>query len=133
MRHIDMTVHTVAQSPSGPLPGGLPSQVVDVAKYWCTLAGGTAPRWGQFKMTALGEAMSHVTVLHKLEDGRFAFEFCGAAVAALLGQDLAGETLTTSDGTRAEIDWAGRVKPVLTDGECHLQSGVADPQYTLPI
>lgn len=141
MKHVDIKVEKVAMAAPSPVPGGLPNPVINVAKYWCSKANGSAhgssgcntPRWGEFKMGDLGDAMAHVTILHKMEDGRFAFEFCGSAVAAIFGQDLTGETVTAFDGTMAEIDWAERVRPVLRDGECHLQKGVADPQYTSPI
>ena len=138
MRPLDMDLDAVTNAKPNARVGGLPAPLIDVAKYWQTLATAHAenrqtPRWGEFKMTALGEAAPHVTVLHKMEDGRFAFEFCGSAVSALFGQDLTGETVTFQDGTRAEVNWAARVAPVMTDGRCHLQEGVADPQYTSPI
>lgn len=142
MNHLDMDIDEVTNAKPDASVGGLPAPVIGLAKYWKTLATahadspdahGPAPRWGEFKMTALGEAAPHVTVLHKMEDGRFAFEFCGSAVSALFGQDLTGETVTIQDGTRAEINWAARVTPVMTDGTFHLQEGVADPQYTSPI
>lgn len=147
MHHLDMDLDAVTKAKPGASVGGLPAPLIGLAKYWQTLATSDcssgdasagkapmqAPRWGAFKMSALGESAPHVTVLHKMEDGRFAFEFCGSAVSALFGQDLTGETVTISDGTRAEINWAERVKPVMSDGGCHLQEGVADPQYTSPI
>lgn len=138
MQHLDIDLDTVTKAKPGASVGGLPAPVIDLAKYWQKLAISHSnqrqtPRWGEFKMSALGDAAPHVTILHKMEDGRFAFEFCGSAVSALFGQDLTGETVTISDGTRAEINWAERVKPVINDGGCHLQEGVADPQYTSPI
>lgn len=138
MHHLDMDLDAVTKAKPGASVGGLPAPVIGLAKYWQKLAESRAdqmqtPRWGEFKMSALGESAPHVTVLHKMEDGRFAFEFCGSAVSALFGQDLTGETVTISDGTRAEINWAERVGPVMNDGGCHLQEGVADPQYTSPI
>ena len=132
MQDVKMTVETIANTLPGKGPGGLPSPVVGLAKYWCKISGGKAPRWSDFKMTALGESMPHVTVLHKMEDGGFAFEFCGSAVAAMFGHDLTGEIIIAVDGTQAEIDWTERVRPVLADGECHLQNGIADPKYTSP-
>ena len=141
MQHVEMNVETIAKAPPATVPGGLPGSVVKLAQYWCSKAKGKtfglgtvkAPRWGEFKMGDLGDTMAHVTVLHRMDDGRFAFEFCGSAVAAMFGQDLTGETVTAFDGTMAEIDWAERVRPVLKDGACHLQNGVADPPYTSPI
>ena len=56
-----------------------------------------------------------------------------AAVAAMIGQDLTGETVATSEANEQDIDWAERVKPVLADGEMHLQKGVADSQYASSI
>lgn len=150
MHHLDMDLDAVTKAKPNAAVGGLPAPLIGLAKYWQTLAAAHAqndrtpehpedgihsktPRWGEFKMTALGDNAPHVTVLHKMDDGRFAFEFCGSAVSALFGQDLTGETVTFTDGTRAEINWAERVRPVMHDGGCHLQEGVADPQYTSPI
>lgn len=138
MHHLDMDLDAITKAKPDARVGGLPAPVIGLAKYWQTLAGTDrdrrkTPRWGDFKMSALGEAAPHVTVLHKMEDGRFAFEFCGSAVSALFGQDLTGETVTITDGTLAEINWADRVGPVMNDGGCHVQEGVADPQYTSPI
>ncbi len=133
MQHIHMDVHTVAKAQPANRNGGMPAPLVDIAKYWCNLAEGNAPRWGDFKMMALGEAMPFITVLHKMDDDHFAFEFCGSAVSTLIGQDLTGETVTIDEGTLAEIDWSERMNSVLADGQCHLQSGIADQQYTAPI
>jgi hypothetical protein len=133
MEHLNLDIEKIAEAPLAPKGGPYPAPMVDIAKYWVALANGKAPRWSEFRMTALANAMPHMTILHKLEDGRFAFEFCGSAVSALFGQDLTGETVTAFDGTRAEIDWAERVRPVLADGACHVQSGVAEPPYTSPI
>lgn len=133
MQHIYMDVQTVAKATPTNGSGGMPVPLIDIAKYWCNLANGQAPRWGEFKMMALGEATPYVTILHKMDDDRFAFEFCGSAVSTLIGQDLTSETVTADDGTLAEINWADRLNPVLADGHGHLQSGIADQQYTAPI
>ncbi|MEQ9445148.1 MAG: PAS domain-containing protein [Rhodospirillaceae bacterium] len=138
MRHLDMDLDAVTSAKPNARVGGLPAPLIGVAKYWKALAAAHAenrqtPRWGEFKMTALGEAAPYVTILHKYDEQNFAFEFCGSAVSALFGQDLTGETMTFQDGTRAEVNWAARVAPVMTDGGCHLQEGVADPPYTSPI
>lgn len=141
MQRIDMDVFSVAGSPAGEGPNALPTPVVDLAKYWCALAEKRstgesplcAPRWGDFEMSALGDAAPYVTILHKFDDRHFAFEFCGTAVATMFAQDLTGETVTTETSTLAEIDWAQRVNPVLHERACHLRAGTAEPQYTQPI
>ena len=130
MQNVDMNLEKIANTRPGKAPYGLPAPVVDVAKQWCRITKDKTPRWSEFSMSAFGEAASHMTVLHKLPDGRFSFEFCGSAVAAMIGQDLTGETVVASEANEADIDWAERVKPVLADAEMHLQKGVADSQYT---
>ncbi len=84
-------------------------------------------------MDALGESIAHMTVLRRKENGLFAFEFCGSAVAAIFCHDFTGETITTFDKTEAEIEWAERLRPVLKDGECHLQKGATGSEHTSPI
>ncbi len=133
MEHLNLDIQKIAETAPAPNGGAYPAAMIDIAKYWVALANGKAPRWNEFRITALGDATPHMTILHKLEDGRFAFEFCGSAVSALFGQDLTGETVTAFEGTRAEINWAERVRPVLADGGCHVQAGVAEPPYTSPI
>jgi hypothetical protein len=133
MQHLKLDIQKIAETPADGRTGKYPPAMVDIAKYWVALANGKAPRWSEFRMTALSDAMPHMTILHKLDDGRFAFQFCGSAVSAIFGQDLTGETVTAFEGTRAEIDWAERLRPVLADGGCHVQEGVAEPPYTSPI
>jgi len=133
MEQLSLDIEQIAEAARSPNGVAYPAPMLDVAKYWVALANGKAPRWSEFRMTALANASPHMTILHKMEDGRFAFEFCGSAVSAIFGQDLTGETVTAFEGTMAEIDWARRVRPVLADGGCHVQSGVAEPQYTSPI
>lgn len=133
MQNVDMNLETIANTRPGKVPYGLPQPVVDVAKQWCKIADGKTPHWHEVNMSAFGEAMPHMTVLHKTKDGRFTFEFFGSAVAAMVGQDMTGETVAASDANDADINWAQRVKPVLADGEMHLQKGVADSQYASSI
>lgn len=133
LEHMNMDIRSLANAPAGKQRGRIPAPLVDLAKYWCALSKDKAPRWSDFEMEALGDASPHVTVLHKIEGDQFAFEFCGSAVSNMIGQDLTGETVTSSDGTRAEINWAARMSPVLADGQGHFRSGVADPQYTATI
>lgn len=133
LEHMNIDIRSVAEGRHGDHAGGIPTPLVDLAKYWCALATEQAPRWSDFRMEALNKASPHMTVLHKIEGDQFAFEFCGSAISTLIGQDLTGETVTSGDGTRAEINWAERMNPVLADGQGHLRSGFADPQYTASI
>lgn len=130
LENMNMDIRSLANARAGSHRGEIPAPLVEMAKYWCALSAEKAPRWNDFRMDKLGDASSHVTVLHKIEGDQFAFEFCGSAVSTLFGQDLTGETVTPVDGTRAEVNWARRMSPVLADGQGHVRSGVANPPYT---
>lgn len=130
LENMNMDIRSLANAKAGHLKGEIPAPLVEMAKYWCTLSADQVPRWNDFRMDDLGDAAPHVTVLHKIEGDQFAFEFCGSAFSTTFGQDLTGETVTARDGTRAEVNWAERMTPVLADGQGRLRSGVTNPPYT---
>lgn len=135
LKTIGLDVKAVARKRGADLPQHplLPQQVLALTRYWLTLGGKTPPTWSQFEMIDIGDAVPYLSILRCNPDNTFTFTFMGSAVAAVLGEDLTGCTVSAANPAWGEIDWYRRCKPVADVADIQALAGKTNPPYTSPI
>jgi hypothetical protein len=135
MQALSLDIKQLARerSPSQPRHSLLPPPILAFTRHWLNLADGFTPRWPQFDMLDVADAVPYLTVLKARGERAFDVEFVGSAVTALTDGLIAAGKVIIPSSVLGDIAWVGRAKLAMDLADIQVATGSVNPPYTSSI
>jgi hypothetical protein len=135
MQTVSLDIKRLARDrgPGQPRHPFLPPQIIAFTQHWLSLAEGAMPRWPQFDMIDVPDAVPYLALLKCRGERALDVTFVGSAVTALTDGDLQGGHVIVASSILGDIDWYQRAKAAVELTDIQVATGVVNPPYTSAI
>ncbi len=128
MQTVSIDIKRLARdrTPSQPRHTLLPPQVLTFTRHWLSLAGETTPRWPQFDMLDVAEAVPYLAVFKCRGELAFDVTFVGSAVTAMTDGDLHAGQVIVANSILGDIDWVSRARTAVDFNDVQLATSTVN-------
>jgi hypothetical protein len=135
MQTVSLDIKRLARdrNPSQPRHPLLPPPIIAFTRHWLSLADGKTPRWPQFDMLDVTEALPYLTILKCRGERAYDVVFVGSAVTALSDGELHAKHVIIANSVLGDIDWVARARAAVELNDIQVTTSTLTPPYTSAI